>query len=48
MGLESLEKEMNFLPSDQLCMINISESLTRIYDESGMMMDDEEQEEFID
>jgi hypothetical protein len=27
-------------------MTNISESLTRMYDESGMMMDDEDEDDF--
>jgi hypothetical protein len=47
-AIDTLEKEMDSLASGQLRMTGISESLTRMYDESSAIFDDDDEEEFID
>ena len=47
-AMKTLEKEMDSLASGQLRMTDISESLTRMYDESSGMMDDDDAELLID
>ena len=44
-AMETLEKEMDSLASGQIRMTDISESLTRMYNEPGAMMDNDNDDE---